>query len=220
MEIPYTSPNQRVVVTHKTQSDKEHLYGVVNIEAVLAAMQNLSDRAFKLYARMNLHQNEFTYALSPAALNKETGLSVGRYREAVRELIDKGYLQQSDKKNVYHFWESLKSDDSVLKSNTVIESESDDDVLNSYISNADNNTMMLSNSIDDVLKSSTSPAEINRINNIDILQEDNTDILQGNNSCYYNTKVYNKDSTAKKEKSINLDLADYESVLADDSTPF
>ena len=75
MEIPYTSPNQRVVVTHKTQSDKEHLYGVVNIEAVLAAMQNLSDRAFKLYARMNLHQNEFTYALSPAALNKETGLS-------------------------------------------------------------------------------------------------------------------------------------------------
>ena len=108
----------------------------------------------------------------------------------------------------------------MLKSNTVIESESDDDVLNSYISNADNNTMMLSNSIDDVLKSSTSPAEINRINNIDILQEDNTDILQGNNSCYYNTKVYNKDSTAKKEKSINLDLADYESVLADDSTPF
>lgn len=101
-----TSPNQKTVVTKKTESGAASPYGICNVAAVLMAAKALSDRAFKLYMRMNLHQDGHTYALSPVEINGAIGMSDKRYRDAVNELIDKGYLVQSDKhKALYSFYE-------------------------------------------------------------------------------------------------------------------
>lgn len=105
--IYQTSPNQKIVTTKKTKSDEEHTYGICNIEATLTAAKELTDRAFKLYIRMSLHQDGYTYALSPTEINKNIKMSDGRYREAVNELIKKGYLIQSEeRKNLYIFYEA------------------------------------------------------------------------------------------------------------------
>ena len=105
--IYQTSPNQRSVITHKTLSDKEHPYGICNITAALTAAKELTDRAYKLYIRMSLHQDGHTYALSPIEINNSIGMTDKRYREAVKELIDKGYLvQHQDHRNVYTFYEA------------------------------------------------------------------------------------------------------------------
>ena len=82
--VYHTSPNQKSIITHKTVSDDSHIYGKCNVEAVLRAGKELSDRAFKLYVRLNLHQDGHTYALSPIAIQGDIGLSDKRYREAVK----------------------------------------------------------------------------------------------------------------------------------------
>lgn len=104
--IYHTSPNQKTVVTKKTESGAASPYGICNVSAVLTAAKELSDRSFKLYMRMNLHQDGHTYALSPIEINGAIGMSDKRYRDAVNELIDKGYLVQSEKhKALYVFYE-------------------------------------------------------------------------------------------------------------------
>ena len=109
--IILSSPNQKIVVTKKTLSDADHTYSRANIEATLLAASVLSDNAFKLYVRMNLHQNDFTYALSPVAIEAAIGMSEGKYRSAVKELIRKGYLVLSpEMKNLFVFYEHPQKD--------------------------------------------------------------------------------------------------------------
>lgn len=104
--IYHTSPNQKSIVTKKTASSAGSPYGICNVSAVLTAATALSDRAFKLYMRMNLHQDGHTYALSPVEICNSIGMSDKRYRDAVKELIEKGYLVQSEKhKALYMFYE-------------------------------------------------------------------------------------------------------------------
>lgn len=104
--IYHTSPNQKSIVTKKTASGAGSPYGICNVSAVLTAATALSDRAFKLYMRMNLHQDGHTYALSPVEICNSIGMSDKRYRDAVKELIEKGYLVQSEKhKALYMFYE-------------------------------------------------------------------------------------------------------------------
>ena len=101
-----TSPNQKVICTSKTKSDAEHVYSRVNVEASLTAARELSDRAYKLYSRMTLHLDGFSYALSPAAIKSEIGISESKCRNAVNELIKKGYLVLApERKNFFIFYE-------------------------------------------------------------------------------------------------------------------
>lgn len=100
------SPNQKMIVTHKSESDKENLYGIFNIEAASTAARDLSDRAFKLWVRMNLHQDGYKYALSPVEVEKTFGMSDKRYRSAVNELIARGYLVKTEEyRNTFDFYE-------------------------------------------------------------------------------------------------------------------
>ena len=103
--IYHTSPNQKTVITRKTVSDRENTYGISNVDATLSAAKSLTDRAFKLYARMNLHQDGHTYALSPVEILNSIGMSEKKYREAVKELIEKKYLVETERKGVYYFYE-------------------------------------------------------------------------------------------------------------------
>lgn len=107
----HTSPNQKCVVTKKTQSDKEHTYALVNLEAMFAAACELSDRAFKLYSRLNMHCDGYTYGLSPVEIQRTVGMSEDRYRTAVKELVKKGYLVQStSQRNLFTFYEYPRKD--------------------------------------------------------------------------------------------------------------
>ncbi len=115
IRIYRTSPNQKTVITQKTTSDKDNTYGIFNVNATLFASRTLSDRAFKLYVRMNLHQDEYTYALSPVEIFNETGMSEKRYREAVKELIEKRFLLESDHKGVFFFRELPDVDEALSK---------------------------------------------------------------------------------------------------------
>jgi len=113
INITVSSPHQKVIMTKKTLSDADHLYSRANIEAMLTAATNLSDKTFKLYARMNLHQDDYVYALSPTAIKKEIGMSAEKYRNAVNELKAKGYLQLvPGRKNLYAFYEYPQKDSS------------------------------------------------------------------------------------------------------------
>lgn len=106
----YTSPNQKIITTKKTISDDAHIYGICNISATLSAAKELTDRAFKLYLRMSLHQDGYTYALSPVEICNSIGMSDKRYREAVNELITKNYLTQSEnQRNMFVFYENPHS---------------------------------------------------------------------------------------------------------------
>ena len=101
-----TAPNQKTIITKKTHSDKKLPYGKCNVAATLKAAKELSDRAFKLYVRMNLHQDKHKYALSPKAIQDEIGMSDKRYRMAVNELIENGYLFEcNNHAGVFFFYE-------------------------------------------------------------------------------------------------------------------
>ena len=116
INVYHTSPNQKTVITKKTYSDKKCVYGKCNVDATLAAAKELSDRAFKLYVRMNLHQDKHRYALSPKAIQDEIGMSDKRYRAAVNELIDNGYLIESSKHaRVFFFYEFPNKDLSIAE---------------------------------------------------------------------------------------------------------
>ena len=110
--VYHTSPNQKSIITHKTVSDDAHIYGKCNVDATMSAAKELSDKAFKLYVRLNLHQDGYTYALSPVAIQADIGMSDKRYRLAVQELTKKGYLVQQEKhKSLYVFYEFPQRDD-------------------------------------------------------------------------------------------------------------
>lgn len=105
------SPNQKIIVTKKTLVDTENTYSKINIEAVSTAARLLSGNTFKLYMRMNLHQDNYTYALSSEDIRKMVGLSVGQYRAAVNEMIQKMYLVLVEsRKNLYRFYEYPQKD--------------------------------------------------------------------------------------------------------------
>lgn len=83
---------------------------------------------------MALHQNGFVYALSAAEIQYSLDMTGKRYRAAVNELMEKGYLVQTETKNVYIFYENpnapadenatAKKENTTVKVSVVIEKDS------------------------------------------------------------------------------------------------
>ena len=237
MNIIVTSANQKVITTHKTKSDAEHLYSIDNIEAINKAARELKPTTFKLYVIMNLNQNEYTYALSPKVLNESIGISGGQYHRAVQELMERGYLIKDDKrKNLYHFYELPAENDTVIPKM----------VTGSAINDSESNINDSESAINDL-----ECVQNFERNNTAILQDNNTRDNTTDNKCYSNTDIYNKDSTTakpdlkisnkrmgsilddvtdyisdcgiksnKNKSEYDTDFMDYEGVINDDSVPF
>ena len=133
INVYQTSPNQKIIMTKKCDADSTHPYGILNKEAAFTASRVLSDRAYKLYVRMAINQNEYVYGLSPKGIYSEIGMSEKKYRSAVKELINKGYLVKDEKRNnFYCFYEAPKI---VLNNQNLI-----DDSELSILSNQEENT--------------------------------------------------------------------------------
>lgn len=105
IKIIMTVPNQKVVTVQHTICDKEHIYTQCNVKANKMALKELSPNAYKLYMYFDLNQHNYTFALSYKDVHEYTGMSDKTYQKSVNELIDKGYLVQSEIKNQYIFYD-------------------------------------------------------------------------------------------------------------------
>ena len=105
-----TFPNQKVVQIRSMPhngNDKKNPYGCLNVEASNSAARRLKHNAYRLYVRMALNKDGYTFALSPKEMKSEIGISTTGYASAVKELIKEGYLvQKRDGSNNYEFYEN------------------------------------------------------------------------------------------------------------------
>lgn len=103
--IQYTAPNQKIITIHKATSDKNHLYGIFNQDALFSACRNLTGNELKLYLYLCCNQPEYRLALSPKAISEQIGAHEDSIRTAVQGLIKKGYLA-CQKGNLFNFYEA------------------------------------------------------------------------------------------------------------------
>ena len=99
-----TSPNQKTITVEKEKCDKENLYTMINLLALESAAADLKAGAFKLWVYIAKNQNGFTFGLSNKAVAEYFGIKKDQYDNAVKELIEKGYLIKI-KSNEYVFKE-------------------------------------------------------------------------------------------------------------------
>ena len=105
IQIVYTVPNQKVVKVKHDICDKAHPYTMCNVKSNSRALKELSPNTYKLYMYFDLNQDGYTFALSYQAVHNATGMSDKTYQKAVKELIEKRYLVQSETKGLYIFYD-------------------------------------------------------------------------------------------------------------------
>lgn len=97
-----TVPNQRIVHINRERVSSDFL-GIKN-ENWKAAARDLGAHAVLLYFYFASNKDNFSLALSPAAIRQSIGMPPQTYRDQFLKLIDKGYLVQTGG-NVYEFYE-------------------------------------------------------------------------------------------------------------------
>lgn len=98
-----TYPHQRMVKVHR-ESVKTDFLGIKN-ENWKAASRNLRPPAFLLYLYLASNANNYTVALSPAAIRQEIGMARSTYHDQFHILVDKGYLVPAHG-NTFDFYET------------------------------------------------------------------------------------------------------------------
>lgn len=102
-----TYPNQRMVRVHR-EPIKSDFLGIKN-ENWQAASRDLGAHALQLYLYLASNANNYTLALSPAAVRQAIGMARSTYHDQFNKLIDRGYLVLSHG-NTYEFYEAPNSD--------------------------------------------------------------------------------------------------------------
>ena len=97
-----TFPNQKMVRVHREAARSDFL-GIKN-ENWQAAARDLRPYALLLYLYLASNANNYTLALSYAAVHEALGISRSTYNDQVENLIFKGYLVHSHG-NTYDFFE-------------------------------------------------------------------------------------------------------------------
>ena len=92
-----TSPNQKTITICKEDCNKQNYYAAINLNALELAAIDLKSGAFKLWIYFAKNQNNFTFGLSNKAVAENFGIKKDQYDNAVKELIEKGYLIQTAK---------------------------------------------------------------------------------------------------------------------------
>ena len=97
-----TYPHQKSVCIHREVARTDFL-GIKN-ENWQAAARDLRPHALVLYLYLASNADNYTLALSPAAVRESVGMARSTYNDQVQILIDKGYLVLSHG-NTYDFYE-------------------------------------------------------------------------------------------------------------------
>ena len=100
--VPITYPNQRMVTVHRIKPERDYL-GIKNCNW-MAAAKDLRPFAFTLYLYLAANADNYTFALSPAAIAADIGMPRSTYHDQFRVLVNKGYLVSSSG-NGYDFYE-------------------------------------------------------------------------------------------------------------------
>ena len=101
--MPYTAPNQKVITIHRAPLGGNFLG--INNDNWKRAARVLGAQAFLLYIYLASNKDDFVFALSPSAIQKEIGMPPSTFRDQLRKLESMGYLVPG-KGNMYHFYES------------------------------------------------------------------------------------------------------------------
>lgn len=97
-----TYPNQRIIKIHRERVNTDFL-GIKN-ENWQAAARDLRPFALVLYLYLASNKDNFSLALSPAAVQSAVGLARSTYNDQFNVLVNKGYLV-SRGGNTYDFYE-------------------------------------------------------------------------------------------------------------------
>ena len=95
-------PNQRLIRVHRERVSSDFL-GIKN-ENWQAASRDLGAHALQLYLYLASNANNYTFALSPAAVRQSIGMARSTYHDQFHKLVDRGYLVPSTG-NVFEFYE-------------------------------------------------------------------------------------------------------------------
>ena len=99
---PITFPYQRTVKVHREKAKSDFL-GIKN-ENWQAASRDLGPYALQLYLYLASNADNYTLALSPAAVRQTIGMARSTYGDQFDKLVLKGYLVPSHG-NSYEFYE-------------------------------------------------------------------------------------------------------------------
>ena len=97
-----TYPNQRMIQIHR-ETVKADFLGIKN-ENWQAASRDLGAHALMLYLYLASNANNYTVALSPAAVRQAIGMARSTYHDQFHKLVDRGYLVPSHG-NTFEFYE-------------------------------------------------------------------------------------------------------------------
>lgn len=99
---PITFPNQRMVKVHREVAKADFL-GIKNANWQ-AASRDLGAHALQLYLYLASNADNYTVALSPAAVRQAIGMARSTYHDQFHKLVDRGYLVLSHG-NTFEFYE-------------------------------------------------------------------------------------------------------------------
>lgn len=101
-----TVPHQKVVKVHRQPIGNNFIS--ISKESYSKAYRDMSNSSasLALYIWLVGNKNNYSFALSPEAIEREIGMARSSYNGAVKKLIDLGYLVRKDENsNVYDFYE-------------------------------------------------------------------------------------------------------------------
>ena len=114
--MPETFPNQRMVKVHRERATANFL-GIKN-ENWQAASRDLGAHGLQLYLYLASNADNYTLALSPAAVRQAIGLKRSTYHDKFHELEEKGYLVNTHG-NTFEFYEVPQAASQTKKSVTI-----------------------------------------------------------------------------------------------------
>ena len=109
-----TYPNQRMIKIHRERATIDFL-GIKN-ENWQAASRDLGAHALQLYLYLAANANNYTLALSPAAIRQDIGMARSTYHDQFHKLVDRGYLVPAHG-NTFEFFEIPQARDGTKEEN-------------------------------------------------------------------------------------------------------
>lgn len=109
-----TYPNQRMIKIHRERASVDFL-GIKN-ENWQAASRDLGAHALQLYLYLAANANNYTLALSPAAIRQDIGMARSTYHDQFHRLLDRGYLVPAHG-NTFEFFEVPQARDGAKEEN-------------------------------------------------------------------------------------------------------
>lgn len=122
-----TVENQKIIIISKDKIKDGQLYTVITLDALDDAAARLKNASFKLWIYLAKNQDKYRFGLSQTAFCNWASVSKPTYLNAVKDLIEKGYLVlKEEKSHTYIFYErpTIKTfpkteEDLIIENNSV-----------------------------------------------------------------------------------------------------